>query len=168
MTLSGTDYLMSLAAIAVAFVGFSMVVVALRQATGAELSNIHLHFVRVLIEGSLAVTAFSLVPGALSYTSLAIPPIWRLSSAAAAAGFSVYLVVIIRRRRRVSTAPIPLSVIINMTISSLATLLLVANAAGFPFEPNSGAYVVALTWFMVLNGLIFLQNLEVFVRPSGH
>ena len=37
MTLTGSDYLLGLSALAVSFVGFSAVIVALRRALGAEL-----------------------------------------------------------------------------------------------------------------------------------
>lgn len=51
MRLTGSDYLLRLSARAVSFVRVSAIVVALRQALGVELSDLHLHFVRLFIEG---------------------------------------------------------------------------------------------------------------------
>lgn len=84
------DYLIRLSTIAVAFVGWSAIVVTLRRALGAELGALHMYFVRFFIEGGLAVAAFGLFPAALSLSSLGDSTIWRLSSAAAAVVFSVY------------------------------------------------------------------------------
>lgn len=165
MALIGAEYLLNLAAIAVAFVGFSTVIVALRQAMGAELSKVHMHFVRLFIEGGLAVAVFSLLPAVLSYTGLPDSGLWRFSSAAAAVALSVYVLSIVLRRRRLSAGLISPAVIANVFVSALATLLLWANVAGFPFQPSAAPYLLALTWFLVLCGLIFLQNLDIFVRP---
>jgi len=51
MTLTGSDYLLRLSALAVSFVGWSAIVVTLRRALGAELSALHVYFVRFFIEG---------------------------------------------------------------------------------------------------------------------
>jgi hypothetical protein len=166
MALVGSDYLFNLALIAVSFVGFSMVVIALRQTSGAELSEFHMHFVRLFIEAGFAVAAFSLVPAALSTTGLSASAVWQLSSAAAAISWSWYHIQSVRRRRRVSSEPIPWPMKVNMVFNALALLLLWENAAGFPFRASAAPYLLALTCFLGLDGAIFLQNLEVFVRHS--
>lgn len=167
MPLIGSDYLLNLALIAVSFVGFSMVVIALRQTSGAELSEFHMHFVRLFIEAGFAVAGFSLVPVALSTTGLSPSAIWQLSSAAAAVSWTWYHIQSVRRRLRVSSAPIPLPMKVNEVFNVLALLLLWENAAGFPFPANAGPYLWALTIFLGLDAAIFLQNLEVFVqRPE--
>ncbi len=162
MTLVGSDYLLRLSALAVSFVGFASVIVALRRALGAELSSLHMHFVRLFIEGSLAVAAFGLLPGALSYTGLTEPVIWRLSSALAALTFSAYLVSLFRRRRRITPGPFPLITIVNYAVSIVAALALWGNAVGIPIQPSASPYILALTWFLVLGGWVFLQNLDLF------
>ena len=71
MTLAGSDYLLRLSALAVALVGFSAVVVAVLRALGGELTDLHMYYVRLFMEGGLSVAAFSLLPPALSFTGLA-------------------------------------------------------------------------------------------------
>jgi len=163
MTLTGSDYLLRLSSLAVTFVGFSAVVVSLRRALGAELSALHVYFVRLFIEGGLTVAALGLLPAALSFAGFAELTVWRLSSAAAALLFSVYLSVLFRRRRRVTQGPIPLQTRADFAISILAAFALWVNAAGFGFQPGAAPYVLALTWFLVLGGWVFLQNLEHFI-----
>ena len=164
MTLTGSDYLLRLSALAVSFVGFSAVVVALRRAIGHELSDLHMHFIRLFIEGGLAVAAFSLLPTALSYTGLASSTIWRLSSAAAASLFSTYLFLLFYRRRTLPPAPVTLQTKVNYAISIIATGALWVNTVGFHFHPSAAPYVLGLTWFLVLGGWVFLQNLDLFFR----
>jgi hypothetical protein len=162
MTLTGADYLLRLSALAVSFVGFAAVVVALRRALGADLSALHMYFVRFFIEGGLAVAAFGLLPGALSFTGLANLTIWRLSSAAAAFMFSVYFIFLFRRRRRVTIGPIQLQTRVAFAMSITATLALWVNTVGFGFQPSAAAYALALTWLLVVGGWVFVQNLGLF------
>lgn len=164
MTLDGSDYLLRLSGLAVSFVGFSGVIVALQRALGAELSDLHMHFVRLFIEGGLAVAALGLLPAVLSTTGLADSTIWRLSSAAAALMFSTHLIFLFRRRRRVAPGRVPLRMIVNYVISILSTLALWVNTVGFRYQPSAAPYALALTWFLVMSGLVCLQNLDLFFR----
>jgi hypothetical protein len=86
MTKQHLDYLLALAALSLSFVGFSTIVVALRQALGARLSRFHLLLVRFFIETGLAVTAFSILPPMLDAAGLGTFFVWQLSSAIAALG----------------------------------------------------------------------------------
>ncbi len=165
MALSETDYLLRRSGLAVSFVGFSAVVVALRRALGAELSDPHMYFVRFLIEGSLLVAAFALLPAALSFTGLENSTTWRLSSAAAALVFSIYLPFLFRRRRRVTTGPIPVLTRVFFGFSLLATVALWVNAVGF--GPSAAVYALTLTWLLVLGGWVFVQNLDLFFGKTS-
>ena len=107
MPLTGSDYLLRLAALSLSMVGFAAIVLTLRRAMGGELSGLHMLLVRLFIENGFAVTVFALFPSALSLTPLASSEIWRLSSAAAGLGFAIYLASLFRRRRRVLAEPLP-------------------------------------------------------------
>jgi hypothetical protein len=121
-----------------------------------------MYFVRFFIEGGLAVAAFGLLPGALSFTGLADSTIWRLSSAAAAFLFSVYLIFLFRRRRRVTPGPIQLQTSVAFATSVMAVLALWGNTVGVGFLPSAAAYTLALTWLLVVGGWVFVQNLMLF------
>jgi hypothetical protein len=160
------DYLMKLAAISLSFVGFSTIVVALRQALGSRLSSFHLLLVRFFVETGLTVTAFSLLPPMLNAAGFETLFVWRSTSGAAALLSVVYLVSYILRRRRVEAGSIPLRIYVNYTISVVAILGLVLNAGGWQFTPRGAPYIIALTWFLLQSGLVFLQALPVFLAPS--
>lgn len=160
------DYLMKLAALSLSFVGFSTIVVALRQALGSRLSPFHLLLVRLFVESGLAVTAFSLLPPMLDAAGMEPSLIWRLSSGTAALLLVFYLGFYLRRRRRVQAGSIPIRIYVNYAISLAATLGLILNVGGWPFSPEGAPYIIALTWVLVQSGLIFLQTLHIFLAPS--
>ena len=149
MILNPWDYLLRLSVLAVSFVGFSAIVVTLCRALGGELSAHHRYTIRLLIELGLAVAAFAILPGALSFTGLADSTVWRLSSAAAALIASVQLTITTGRRRRPAPGPAP-RVIVNNRLFILGTLALWVNTVGFRFQPIAAPYVLALALFLGL------------------
>ncbi len=167
MTVAGTDYLLRLSGLAVTFVGFSAVVVTLRRALEAQISEIHIYFIRLFIEGGLMVGALGLLPAALTFTGLSEAMLWRVSSAAAALVFTVYGVFLFRRRRSVSGGSIPVTALLDFAIFILATLALWANALAIGVHPSAGPYALALTFFLVLGGWAFVQNLRFFILGSS-
>jgi len=166
MPLAGSDYLLRLAGLALSFVGFSAIIVALRRASGGELNDLHLVVPRFFIETGLAITAFSVLPGALHLTGMPVSTTWRIASAAAALLGTALAVSLLRRARSVKSGSIPgLQVNFAISIVPLATIWL--NAIGFPFGPSADPYALALTALLFLIFWIFLQNLEAFIRPAS-
>ena len=163
MTPAESDFLLRLAALALSFVGFSAIVVTLRGALGGKLSDRHLRFVRLYIEGGLVVTALGLVPTLLNLLHVSESIIWRVSSAIAALIFTLVLATQFRRRKAVE-GRFPPWVVIIFVISIVTVLGLWLNVAGVPFRPGIGPYAVALTWALVTSGFIFVSTIEIFLH----
>lgn len=168
MTPAESDFLLRLAALSLSFVGFSAVVVTLRGALGGELSDRHLRFVRLYIEGGLLVTALGLVPTLLTLLHMPESVTWSVASAAAALIFTFVLVTQFRRRRAVE-GRFPPWVVVIFAISLAVVLSLWLNVAGIPFRPSVGPYAVALTWALGVFGFIFIRTIEIFLHrgPSS-
>lgn len=166
MTPAESDYLPRLATLSLSFVGFSAVVVTLRGALGGKLSDRHLRFVRLYIEGGLLVTALAMVPTLLTLLHVPAAVTWPLSSALAAAILTVVLVVQFRRRRMVEEGRFPTWVVAIYGISVVAMLALWLNVAGFPYRSSAGAYAVVLTWALFAFGFIFVRTIELFLHRS--
>jgi hypothetical protein len=166
VTSAESDYLLRLATLSLSFVGFSAVVVTLRGALGAELSDRHLRLVRLYIEGGLLVTALALVPTLLSVLHVPDTVTWRLSSAAAALIFTFVLVIQFRRRRTVEPGRFPPWVIITYAVSIAAVGGLWLNVVGIPFAPSVGPYAVVLTWALCIFGFIFVRTIELFLHRT--
>ena len=168
MTPAESDFLLRLAALSLSFVGFSAVVVTLRGALGGELSDRHLRFVRLYIEGGLLVTALGLVPTLLTLLHMPESFTWSVASAAAALIFTFVLLTQFRRRRAVE-GRFPPWVVVIFAISLAVVLSLWLNVAGIPFRPSVGPYAVALTWALGVFGFIFIRTIEIFLHrgPSS-
>src|SRR5262245_50438528 len=161
-----TDYLLRLTTLAVSFVGFAAMVVALRRARGAELGELHMHFVRMFIEGGLAVAALGLIPVLLTFAGLSETRLWRAGSLLAAALFSAYIVTLARRRRHLGDVAPKASwlTIVNFVVSIAAVLALWVNVV---YSGDPRPYMFSLTWFLILGGWVFVQNLERFLRDTA-
>jgi len=159
---------LALAALALSFVGFSTIVVALRQALGSKFSPFDVLLVRLFIETGFGVAAFSLIPPMLNSSGLDTIVVWRLSSAFGSLMLLAYSVSYLRRRRRTTGAgPTPLRIYVNSTISFLALTGMILNTGGWLFTPNGAPYIIALTWLLFQSGLVFLQTLHLFLGPSS-
>ena len=66
MELPGSGYFFALAALSMAFVGFSAIVVVLRQGTGRALSKLHVLFTKLFVELGLMATAFAMLSPTLA------------------------------------------------------------------------------------------------------
>jgi hypothetical protein len=166
MMTPGIDYLLRLAGLALSFVGFSAIAVTVRRALGGELSEGHIRLVRLYIETGLAVTALSLMPGLLTLVGAAEDAIWRISSVVAASLLTLLMIVQFRRRRRIE-GHFPAWVVSVYLTSAVGVLALWLNAVGVPFRPGAAPYAVSLTWSLLVCGIIFLQSLDHFLRPSA-
>lgn len=163
MTPAESDFLLRLAALSLSFVGFSAIVVTLRGALRGELSDRHLRFVRLYIEGGLVVTALALVPTLLNLLHAHEHVTWRVSSAAAALIFSLVLLTQFRRRRALE-GHFPPWVVVIFAISIVVVVALWLNVAGVPFRPNVGPYATALTWALGVFGFIFVRTIDIFLH----
>jgi hypothetical protein len=163
---AGIDYLLQLAGLSLSFVGFSAVAVTVRRALGGELSEGHIRLVRLYIETGLAVTALSLVPELLSLLGVSEATLWRIASVAAGSLLTLLMIVQFRRRRRIE-GHFPGWVVAVYLTSAAAVLALWLNAAGVPYGPGPAPYAVSLTWGLLVSGYVFLQLLDLFLRPSA-
>jgi hypothetical protein len=169
MDTAAFDYLMRLAALSIAFVGFATIVVTLRRALGGDLSPFYVLLVRIYVEIGLVVTLGSVLPSLLNLFGLPGTVIWRVCSALAGIVAPVFLIDFMRRRNRADHNPVYGRIFVRYTISALAIIGLWLNVAGVPIPPSGGPYALALTWFLVSAGLVFIQTFDevLYGKPIG-
>jgi predicted anti-sigma-YlaC factor YlaD len=80
MELPGSGYFYALAALAMAFVGFTAIVVVLRQGTGKPLAPLHVLFTKLFVELGLMATAFAMLAPTLAICGLSEALVWQVSS----------------------------------------------------------------------------------------
>ena len=160
MDTTAFDYLLRLAALSIAFVGFATIVVTLRRGLGGELSPFHMLLVRIYIEIGLIVAIGSLLPSLLNLFALPSPLLWQIPSAIGGTIAPVLLIAYVGRRRRIDPSPIPARVYFRYAISFLVVVALWLNVLGLGLPTSGAPYAVALTWFLFSAGIIFVQTLD--------
>jgi hypothetical protein len=161
-----TTYLFALGAISTTFVGFSALILVFRQTVGGGLSKLDSWIALVFVQLGFIVTAGSLAPPLMLLCGA--PPVltWRLTSVGAGLVMGAFAITYPFRRYAASGVRMPLYVWIDLGLLALSTLVLVANAAGYPFAPNAGAFSVGLTGVLFVSGLGFLHALGALHRED--
>ena len=165
MAMSATTYLLALATIAVTFVGFSALVIILRQTIGGEMSRLDVLVTRIFIQLGFIVAAAAMLPPLLMLFSLPPTITWRISSIAAAVLSFLFAVTYPSRRHAASGVRTPVAIWIDILILSVAALILAWNATGLGIEPSAGPFAAALTALLFLSGWAYLQALNILLRP---
>lgn len=153
------DWLQTLAEIAAALAGFSGLLAGIRQRNQRE-SQINVTRFRTIVETSLAVIAFCLMPVLLNGLGIGEIGAFRISAIAFLMGLIPFTVMGFRRFRRASgTSAIlmsgPLSGATYLT-SGTAVVAGVACASGFPASAVPTLYLIALAGTLAIGALNFL------------
>jgi hypothetical protein len=164
MQSGAVSYLYTLATVSITFVGFSALVLILRQTLGGEMSNLDILIARIFIQLGFIVSAGSLIPPLLLLNHLSDDIVWRASSLATAIPTFLFASTYPSRRRAASGVKTPSSVWVDVVIALLLSVWLLCNAAGVIVVPSSGPYVAALTGILFLAGWAYLQALNTVLR----
>jgi hypothetical protein len=164
MELQGATYLFTLAALSVTFVGFSALVIIIRQTLGGQMSQLEILITRIFIQLGFMVTAGAMLPPLLALFELPHPLIWRISSVAAAIPSFLFAVTYPSRRRAASGVPTPLVIWLDVMVLLAAVAVLIFNCAGIGTAPGPGPFAAALTVILFLSGWAYLQALRLLLR----
>ena len=158
-------YLLALAALAVSFVGFSTLVISLRQTSGGGLSYRDAFLMRTFIQLGFMVVGGALLPPLLSLSSLSPTLVWRIASVALAIpALSFAMTYPYRRSHVFSHQRTPLAIWSDTVVLTGSGLLLILNASGLYFAPSSFAFAASLTLILSLSGVAYLQAMKVLLR----
>jgi hypothetical protein len=160
LDLPGSTYLYTLAALSITFVGFSALVIYLRQTVGGEMSKLDVLITRIFIQLGFIVVAGAMLPPLLSLFDWPHDLIWRTASFVAAALSFFFGATYPARRRAASGVRTPAVVWLDVLILLAAAAVLICNAAGFGLKPSPGPYAAALTAILFLGGWSYLQALN--------
>ena len=158
------EFLFVIAEVAVAFAGFASIVAVLGQRTTRDHPLIDAFRLRGLLECSLAVVAFSLLP----YVLVRISPnellAWRLSSGLFAVVGALLMLSILLRRRAVADLPVPAVLRIAVLLlhtTPLPALLLIS--LGVVVEGAAGLYLLCLVSYLLAGGIAFFRVMVSFI-----
>ena len=161
-----SDFLLTMAEIAIAFVAFATIIIVFRQSVGHELTALQILVGRSLIELSLGVTLLSLMPVVLNHFDIGGDALWRASSGVLGIFFAWFACWYPLRRRRAAGSDAPargFTFYFVMGGSAIATLVLFANAL---IWADFALFSLGLFWGLVAPSTVFLWSLVVFLHPS--
>ena len=148
----------------VTFVGFSSLVIVLRQTAGGEMSKLDILITRTFIQLGFLVAGGALLPALLTLFHLGELVTWRLASAVTAVPVLAFAITYPLRRKFASGERTPPMVWIDSLIILSFALLLGCNALGVVIASGPGPYTAALTGVLFGSAWAYLQAVNTLIR----
>ena len=165
MELPGSGYFYALAALSMAFVGFTSIVVVLRQGTGKPLSPLHVLFTSVFVEQGLMATAFAMLAPTLAICGIREDLVWRVSSAMMLIVLVPWLLIYPKRRR--AAAPkerLPIRVYMLIIVGVVAVVALCLNVVGLLINPGPAPLAITTVYILSFASIAFVRTYSSFLR----
>jgi hypothetical protein len=167
MELPNSAYLYTLALIAVGFVGFSAIVLILRQSAGTALSSLDTIVARLFMTRGFMVTYLSMLPMLLAAFDLNQPAVWRISSALAGLSLAVMHVGYQVLRGWITGEPTPLHLWFYTVSGLVFGLVLLLNSVAIVPTTVGAIYVATVTLDMIQASIAFVQHFGFMIDQLG-
>lgn len=170
MDLPASPYLYTLAVMAMTFVGFTAIVMILRQSLGDALSPFDTLVARFFMVWGFVIAYFAMLPPVLAAFALSQPLLWRISGIALGLVLLTMSIVYPPLRRRATGKPAPPFVYGQSTVGGLTALVLLANAIeqfSVPLGPAIYLAVITFSLAQASVGFIVMLNVMLTERKRG-
>jgi hypothetical protein len=164
MELLEASYLDTVAILGTTFIGFSAIVMLLRQTLGRKLRPFDVLFAHVYMEFGLLISAGALLPPLLAFWHLAPTTVWRLSGALIGVPLLAMAVTYPARRRRATGDPTPFYVRLNVSLLAVFGIVLLTASAGMLRDQTAAALVSVLTASLIFSVGTWLRALSLVPR----
>jgi hypothetical protein len=166
-----STYLDALASISTTFVGFSALIMTVRQTLGDGLCELEAWITRTFVQLGFLVTAGAMTPPLLALCGFSDDFIWRLCSGIIGAIMLIFVATYPTRRRAVAGMPAPTFVYLDLLLLLAPIAILALNVGGgnvtdVPLGPGGGLYAAALTGVLFISGIGYLHALGA-LRPQS-
>ena len=154
----GSDVLLTIAELSIAFAGFASIVVAFQHGEPSTWPPAVPVRLRAMIESSLGTMFCSLLPFLLYYWGIDGAALWSASSAIASAALAILTVIFYQRARPFLGGG--LSKTFTFTVAAVAVVVIVlqiSNVLGVPAPANFGNYLAAIIWSLGVAAMVFLR-----------
>jgi hypothetical protein len=167
MELANSGYLYTLAMLAMSFVGFTAIVMILRQSLGAPLSHFDALVARFFMVWGFAIAYAAMLPPLLAAFDLPQPVIWRTSCVIMGLILITLSIVYPLLRRKATGERPPRFVYGQSAAGVILGLMLLADAAEpFRLPLGSAIYLAVLTFTLVQASVGFIITINVMLRAS--
>ncbi|HXB98344.1 MAG TPA: hypothetical protein VNZ54_09835 [bacterium] len=164
MDVKGATYLYTLAGLMITFAGFSALLLAVRPASGARLSQLDKYLAKTVMTHLFVLTAGALAPPLLALYDVQEARIWRVAALLFALPMlSLQVTYPFRRRQAIGQGP-PLAILaVFVVLGAAVTLAMLAYVLG-GFPCAGAAYITALTADFFTVTYAFVVALEVILQ----
>jgi hypothetical protein len=158
MELPNATYLYTLALIAVGFVGFSAIVLILRQSADSSLSSLDTLVARLFMTRGFMITFLSMLPMLLAAFDLSQSTVWRAASMVAGVSLAVLHVGYQVLRGRITGHRTPSHLWFYTGTGLAFAIALVVNSLAIVPAALGAIYVTAITLDMLQASIAFVQH----------
>ena len=154
----GSEVLLTIAEVAVAFAGFASIVVAFQHGEPSSWPPAVPVRLRAMVESSLGTMFCSLLPFQLHYWGIDGAALWRASSAISSLALAILTVVFYKRARPFLGEGLSTTFTLTVAAVALAVIVLqLSNVLGMPAPANFGNYLAAILWSLGVTAMVFLR-----------
>lgn len=157
--MTGSDVLLTVAELAVAFAGFASIVVVFQHGRPSSWPPAVPVRLQAMVESSLGTLYATLFPFGLHALGVTGPTLWAISSAAAGVTLiAVGLLFYLRARPHLPEGELKPAFTFGLAGANVLVVgLQVVNALGIGMEPSFGPFLVATLFSLVVASLVFLR-----------
>jgi len=166
MDLPGAGYFYTLAQVGITFAGFAAILMTIRQMRGVSMSKFHLWVARSYVQSGMVTAMNALLSPLLFGLGLSERMTWQVASLAIAVQSIVLITLAPGQWRAASDLPVHARVKIQVALGLLINAALLANAAGWPFEPMGGLVMLAVSWNLFAFFLQFAESIRFFFEEE--
>jgi len=167
MEFPGASFLYTMAILGMTFIGFSAIVMLLRQTLGRRLRAFDALFAHVYMEFGLIISVGAMLPPLLAFWELTPTMIWQVSSGLVGIPLLVFALTYPARRRAAAGEPTPMYVRVNVSIVFLISLTFLVAATGVLHERVGAVFLSALTVFLLFAVGTWLRALNLILVPKS-
>jgi hypothetical protein len=161
-------FLYTLATVSITFVGFSALLIVIRQSIGGQPTRYDTYFTLSFIQVGFIITASAFVPPLLSLYGWPHDTIWRVSSGAVAILILWFVASVPGRRRAATGKPTPTFIRALLAVQATAALALLLCAGGMFGDRKAAVYATAMTAMLFSSGVAYLLALGVMLPEILH
>ncbi|MSP95361.1 MAG: hypothetical protein EXR00_08825 [Alphaproteobacteria bacterium] len=162
MDLPGAGYFYTLAQVGITFSGFAALLMAIRQMRAVEMSKFHLWVTRAYVQSGLVTAMQAMLSPMLYGLGLSLDMTWRVASVLIAAQSLMLIVVVPKQWRAATNRAVEFRVKLHMGCGFLMSMVLLLNAAGWPFPPSGGVLMLTISWNLFAFFTQFTESVRYF------
>jgi len=166
MELPGAGYFYTLAQVGITFAGFAALLMTLREMRGTGMSKFHLWVARSYVQCGMFTTVNAMLSPMLFGLGVSERMTWQVASGIIAIQSIVLILMVPRQWKAATDRPLENRVLIHIALGLLINIGLLANAVGWPFRPQGGLVMLAISWNLFAFFAQFAESVRFFFEEE--